>query len=1377
MKSLMKVVAAVAVVCGFACSALASWTYDSGANTLSDDSGWVINTAVIAEPEGIQLSSVKTVGSATELDFRPSNMEGDVPAIVKAGDGLFKNRTTITKVWLPETLTVVPREMFSGAKGLLEAHLSSQTTSVGYQAFCYDNALQLVEPFLPETLTYLGSQSFYQCYALGGDLTLGRDGGDPLKIDGSQNFISCKRITGVTFGDNVTTVPGEMFNGGEYIEFVVLSTNTTTIGALAFLNCSRIKSVTPFLPPSVTSIGKQAFDGCTHLAGALTIGGSGTATSLGGYAFRSCKLVTALTIGAEVTSIPEYCFQSMTSLAEVDWHDDIATLGSFAFQGCSALTTMRPSPAPANLTKTGGDQVFYQCSKLTGEVAFGMNGSVTLSGAHLYRQTRISKITFGPGVTSVPSYFCSDNPSLVEIVFDPSVVTISGYAFQNCGGLTEVHLPPTLTTLGEFAFQGCANLTKVEPFLPAGITKLGTQAFYNSGKLTGDLYFATNGAPATIGAYAVSITSINRAFLGDGVTSIADHAFYKDGSLTYVKLPANLATLGANAFESCGKLTTVEPLLPKTLVGSLNSAFYLTALAGDLRIGSDSAEDSPVTFANVSFYSLKNLTSLTFGLNVPTIGTDQTFRYDTGIKTVYFLGDTTWNANEFRDWGNYQARLIVDKDSAYWNDFVADADKCRAPTPEEIVSYRTAYPGEPDPRAVTLINPKNQWIVSYGIVSPGEKNVTVSAKPQLYRPDDVTPAYGLYENWGEHLPMTLKSPRYVEDGLVLLECRGYEIETPTVTGWGHGVTTPLSGDGERVVSYGPEEDGSYRFSWLWEPVGYQVSFSLPSDSSIGTVTCSDPGLEGYYAAGTTATITAVPGTDVRFIRWHGDVPAGQETSPTITVTMNGPKTFQPEFESPWIYDTAAKTLSDGFWVLNASGSMDAITVGSAKVNYDLGLLNLAKPVKDGGVITAIGGEAFRSNTNIREVRLPETLKTIGRWAFIWCSSLTNVVPCLPASVTSIGENAFYECKALASPVRLGFGPEPLTFSSSQQFIRCTSIPDAQIGPGVTALPTSLFDECSSLTNATLPEGLVTVGANAFRKCGKLPTVTPFLPASVTSVGDQAFLSCGSLKQTVYFGTNDAEVAFSGGYQFQDAAVTGAVFGVGVKTIPNYCFNRGKIEFIDMPGAVRINNEAFHDCKSLRKVNMPAMENIGYGALWACSALETVLPAIVPPGVTNIGYAAFYEDSKLTGCLTLEAKKKRDIVFPSNIQFVRTPITEIVVGRYQTTLTSEMFDGCTSVRKLYFKGKPTYQSNTFKNWGARQAIVYLPKDNAEWMAIFDDPELFTPWENLNRDITDTYLDRFPDETPPLGLLSSKANPANQWVKKWNPNPTGTRIVFR
>jgi hypothetical protein len=113
-------------------------------------------------------------------------------------------------------------------------------------------------------------------------------------------------------------------------------------------------------------------------------------------------------------------------------------------------------------------------------------------------------------------------------------------------------------------------------------------------------------------------------------------------------------------------------------------------------------------------------------------------------------------------------------------------------------------------------------------------------------------------------------------------------------------------------------------------------------------------------------------------------------------------------------------------------------------------------------------------------------------AFFGNSSLTSIS--LPASLTSIGSNAFRDCSSLIS-VTL---PE-----------------DAEL----TSISASAFNGCSSLISVTLPENaeLTSIGLWAFSDCSSLTSIT--LPASLTSIYTFAFSGCDCL-QTVVFEGND-----------------------------------------------------------------------------------------------------------------------------------------------------------------------------------------------------------------------------------------------------------------
>jgi hypothetical protein len=63
-------------------------------------------------------------------------------------------------------------------------------------------------------------------------------------------------------------------------------------------------------------------------------------------------------------------------------------------------------------------------------------------------------------------------------------------------------------------------------------------------------------------------------------------------------------------------------------------------------------------------------------------------------------------------------------------------------------------------------------------------------------------------------------------------------------------------------------------------------------------------------------------------------------------------------------------------------------------------------------VTTIGNYAFVTCNNLTSVIIGSGVTTIGRGAFAWCESLTSVI--VPDSVTSIGDNAFRDCSSLTS---------------------------------------------------------------------------------------------------------------------------------------------------------------------------------------------------------------------------------------------------------------------------------------------------------------------------------------------------------------------------
>ena len=63
-------------------------------------------------------------------------------------------------------------------------------------------------------------------------------------------------------------------------------------------------------------------------------------------------------------------------------------------------------------------------------------------------------------------------------------------------------------------------------------------------------------------------------------------------------------------------------------------------------------------------------------------------------------------------------------------------------------------------------------------------------------------------------------------------------------------------------------------------------------------------------------------------------------------------------------------------------------------------------------VTSIGDYAFYGCSSLTTVTIPDSVTSIGKYAFEDCTSLTSIT--IPESVTSIGDYAFYDCSSLTS---------------------------------------------------------------------------------------------------------------------------------------------------------------------------------------------------------------------------------------------------------------------------------------------------------------------------------------------------------------------------
>ncbi len=185
-------------------------------------------------------------------------------------------------------------------------------------------------------------------------------------------------VGGISYSVNTTNKTASVvsnyygaYSGNIIIPETIIYDNTTysvtSIGEDAFYGCSGLTSA--IIGNSVKSIGESAFDSCSGLT-SVTIGNS--VKSIGEGAFRYCSGLTSVTIPNSVTFIGEDAFSDCSGLTSVTIPNAVISIGYGAFSDCSGLTSV----TIGNSVTSIGEIAFYGCSGLTKLVSLAIEPPV-----------------------------------------------------------------------------------------------------------------------------------------------------------------------------------------------------------------------------------------------------------------------------------------------------------------------------------------------------------------------------------------------------------------------------------------------------------------------------------------------------------------------------------------------------------------------------------------------------------------------------------------------------------------------------------------------------------------------------------------------------------------------------------------------------------------------------------------------------------------------------------------------------------------------------------------------------------------------------------------------------------------------------------------
>lgn len=377
----------------------------------------------------------------------------------------------------------------------------------------------------------------------------------------------------------------------------------------------------------------------------------------------------------------------------------------------------------------------------------------------------------------------------------------------------------------------------------------------------------------------------------------------------------------------------------------------------------------------------------------------------------------------------------------------------------------------------------------------------------------------------------------------------------------------------------------------------------------------------------------------------------EETTPEETTT-----------EEPEWSEQAPKEDTKG---LTFSFSEDGQTVSITGFDGSRSVVEIPETY-GGAKVTSIAAGAFRGQTMITDVVIPEGVTYIGREAFAGCSALVRVQ--IPTSVTQVGANLFegtpydstltgelvyinsilYRCQSDAVTVSIRQGT---TVIAEEAFINRVNLAAIVVPDGVSYIGSNAFKNCSALSQIEIPKSVRDIVANAFdgtkwyedRK-HEMIYINDLLYRVPAEIIVQSEQPTGSLSD------KDAAELAKSGVATQIVPNTNVIVKEDITTICTLAFANTPVQTVQLPSTLTtIRYGAFQNCTALKQITLPeSMTFIEGGAFQNCSALSSIL---VPQNVTYLGASAF------SGC---------------------TSLTSATLPQAITRISSGLFENCSSL---------------------------------------------------------------------------------------------------
>ena len=897
---------------------------------------------------------------------------------------------------------------------------------------------------------------------------------------------------------------------------------------------------------------------------------------------------------------------------------------------------------------------------------------------------------------------------------------------------TELVIPANVTSIGNYAYKSQGNITKV--YIPDRVQTIGNFAFFSNLKLEEVFIYKTKDDGTGKFVADLDENGEYQSPLINNLKSIGQSAFVNCQSLKVFDIPDSVATIGTEAFVNCTSFgSTATEDKPFILPSSIKSYGYGAFRNTGLNYVKFEGDFSSVAIGGYLFgytSSLKKVDLNTQETHITKIP-DYMF-YGSAISQIDLTGIATIGNSAFYYSGLTSVTIPSGVTSIALYAFAYSYNLTKA-TFQNNASLR-ALPNGLFSNCGSLTEVENLDGLP-NLTHLGMYTFEYTGLKSFVIPETI-----------EHLTDKADTPA-VANKIVYTFFRCYELEKVVLP-------SRLQTMGASVFQYCDKLTDVYYNGYVGTGAVMPSSLRVLGNNALGGTGIRTADFSRMPASAVFGTLFMQDCVNLTSAKFNDSITTfGNNTFkgakslrefdfrdyPLVTKTSEG-MFYESGIETVTISDSITEIKSSTFrdsTLKNIVMSSSVTAIGtSAFANSALTSIDLSSVTKfDDAVfegceklsgvtfndsLTALSGRMFEMCKSLIQVKLPASLKTIGKGTFGY-SGLQSVA--ITELVEKIDGNAFYNCESLTSVIFKG--------------------------GAVSLIETQAFAECVMLEDLELPQGLVNIGNYAFLNT-KIKTV--YIPTTLSKIGVGAFGGCTEINEFIVsqdnpvFKTNDDGLLLDAGGKLVAYPWGKKTLDLtGVEVISEGQFVGTTVTDLVIPNTVReIGFYAFAYSKHLKTVTFeegskltsigqfsfqytPALETVDLTNATSLTAIEDrafersgLMSIVLPETVKSIGISSFSYCDRLTSVII-----KGEVQTGINTFMFSKALETVVFEKPIASLETNLFNGCSSLKNVVLpEGLTLIGQAVFANSGLTEFTLPKTVERIEYYAFKDCKNLAT-----------------------------------------------------